>query len=68
MFKIGDKVRVISNEGDEAFYSVGDTGTVQALKGDENCHYYEVKFDYQKVNNGNDIWYVDPEQITKEGA
>lgn len=53
-FKIGDKVRVIGNEGDEKFYNIGDVGEVTGF----NMSGAYIFFAYQNAN-----WLVDCENM-----
>lgn len=67
MFNIGDRIKIIENEGDENFYSNGDIGTLIRYYHSEKYPYWRVEFDYQKNAKtfDNNVWYVEESQMEK---
>lgn len=60
MFKIGDRVRVVENPGNEEYFHVGDTGEVIEVGWSD----YVVRFDVARLGNGE--WFVDPFMVEAE--
>lgn len=57
MYKIGDRVRVTDNTGNDEWYDVGDEGTVDSWMGELPSPYGAwVQFDNPKQSDG--LWYV----------
>lgn len=57
MYKIGDRVRVIDNTGNDEWYDVGAEGTVSTWAGMEPDGFGAwVQFDHAKSGDG--LWYV----------
>lgn len=65
MFKVGDKVMVVDNTGDEYLYDIGDYGVVidDKYKFKQTDPHVEVRFTYQKYRSKGQAWLVLLDQL-----